>query len=138
MPMGARQGTEAESDGAVFGTPRLLLRLEGAVLLIAALVAYSTTHQPWWLVPLTILVPDLSAVGYLGGPRLGSRVYNLGHFTLLPAVALGVAWWQTQHLFLALALVWLAHIGMDRLLGYGLKYGDRFQHTHLGRIGRSR
>ena len=33
---------------------------------------------------------------------------------------------------MALALVWLAHIGLDRLLGMGLKYNDRFAHTHLG------
>jgi hypothetical protein len=47
----------------------------------------------------------------------------------------GVGWWQARPLVLALGLVWLAHIGVDRLLGYGLKYNDNFQHTHLGWIG---
>jgi hypothetical protein len=34
-----------------------------------------------------------------------------------------------------LALIWLAHIGIDRALGYGLKYASGFGFTHLGRIG---
>ena len=86
--------------------------------------------------PLTILVPDLSAVGYLGGTRLGAHLYNVAHCTLLPAALAGLGWWQGRPLVLALGLVWLAHIGADRLLGYGLKYGDNFQHTHLGQLGR--
>jgi len=67
------------SDGTVFGPPRRWLRFEGATLLVASLVAYSATRQAWWLVPLTLLAPDLLAVGYLGGSRLGARLYNLGH-----------------------------------------------------------
>jgi hypothetical protein len=128
----------ASPDGIVAGTPRRWLRVEAATLLAASLVAYSRTGQAWWLVPLTVLVPDLTMIGYLGGPRLGARLYNLGHSTPLPAIVVGVGWWQDKSLPAALGLVWLAHIGLDRLLGYGLKYPDHFQHTHLGRIGRSR
>lgn len=126
----------ALSDGTVVGGPRRLLRLEGAALLAGSLVAYTTTHQAWWLVPLTLLLPDLSAVGYLGGTRLGAHLYNLVHITPLPAVVVALAWWHHTPLAIALGLVWLAHIGMDRLLGYGLKYDDHFQHTHLSRIHR--
>ena len=86
--------------------------------------------------PLTILVPDLFAAGYLGRTRLGAHLYNLAHSTALPAGLAGLGWWQGRPLVLALGLVWLAHIGADRLLGYGLKYGDNFQHTHLGQLGR--
>jgi hypothetical protein len=123
------------SDGTVRGAPRVLLRLEAAALLVGALIAYSTTRQAWWLVPLTVLVPDFLAAGYLGGSRLGAVLYNLVHSTPLPAIMVGVGWWQARPIVLALGLVWLAHIGMDRLLGYGLKYDDNFQHTHLGWIG---
>ena len=84
--------------------------------------------------PLTILVPDLFAAGYLGRTRLGAHLYNLAHSTLLAAL-MGLGWWQGRPLVLALGLVWLAHIGADRLLGYGLKYDDNFQHTHLGQLG---
>jgi hypothetical protein len=124
-------------DGTVTGVPRRWLRLEGAVLVAGALIAYSPTGQPWWLVPLALLVPDVLMVGYLRGSRLGAQLYNLAHSTVLPAAMIAFGWWQTRPLVLALGLIWLAHVGFDRLLGYGLKYDDHFQHTHLGHLGPS-
>jgi Domain of unknown function (DUF4260) len=76
-------------------------------------------------------------VGYFGGAHLGAIADNVAHNTALPTVVVGLGWWQHQSLALALGLVWLAHIGMDRLMGYGLKYNDTFQHTHLGHLGRT-
>ena len=117
--------TETESlaaAGTVVGAPRRLLQLEGATLLAGALTAYTTTHEPWWLIPLTLLAPDLFAISYLAGTRVGANLYNLVHTTPLAG---------------ALGLIWLAHIGMDRLLGYGLKYHDHFQHTHLSQPRRA-
>jgi hypothetical protein len=75
-------------------------------------------------------------LGYLRGTRVGARVYNLAHSTPLPAAVVAIGWWQEKSVVTALGLVWLAHIGLDRLIGYGLKYDDHFQHTHLGRLGR--
>jgi Domain of unknown function (DUF4260) len=118
--------------GVVVGAPRRWLGLEGLVLLAGALIAYSTLGQPWWLVPAGILVPDIAMSGYVAGTRLGAHLYNLAHATLLPTVMLGIGYWQADRLLMALALIWLAHIGLDRLLGMGLKYNDRFTHTHLG------
>jgi uncharacterized protein DUF4260 len=129
--------TTAPADGVVIGTPRRLLRIEGAALSAGALIAYSTTDRAWWLVPLTLLLPDLTMIGYLGGARLGAYLYNMGHSTPLPAAVVAIGWWQDKSLIVALGLVWLAHIGLDRLLGYGLKYDDHFQNTHLGRLGKS-
>jgi hypothetical protein len=119
------------ATGTVVGAPRRLLKLEGATLLAGALIAYATTHEPWWLIPLTLLAPDLLAIGYLAGRRAGANLYNLAHITPLPGALLVVAWSQHSPLAAAIGLIWLAHIGMDRLLGYGLKYHDHFQHTHL-------
>ena len=127
--------SSACTGGTVTGQPRRWLRLEAAVLLAGSLIAYSATRQHWWLVPLTILLPDLLMVGYLAGTRIGVHLYNLAHSTPLPAAVVGLAWWQGKPLVLALGLVWLAHIGADRLMGYGLKYDDHFQHTHLGQPG---
>lgn len=135
MTAGCSAGAAVPPDGTVTGTPRRWLRLEGAVLLAGCLIAYSATRQTWWLVPLTILLPDLLMVGYLGGTRLGAQLYNTAHSTLLPAVMTGLGWWQSKPLVVALGLIWLAHIGIDRLLGYGLKYADHFQHAHLGHLG---
>jgi hypothetical protein len=123
------------SDGTVLGAPRLWLRVEGATLLAGALFAFSTTHEAWWLVPGIVLVPDFLAVGYLGGTRMGARFYNVAHATPLPAIMVGLGWWRGMPVTLAIGLIWLAHIGVDRLLGYGLKYNDNFQHTHLGWSG---
>jgi hypothetical protein len=121
---------------AVTGKPLRWLRLDGLVLLAAALILFASTHQPWWLVPAVILLPDLFMLGYLRGTRAGAAVYNLGHSYPLPA-AMSLAGALGHHpLTLALGLLWLAHIGMDRLARYGLKYDVSFQHTHLGGPGR--
>jgi Domain of unknown function (DUF4260) len=75
---------------------------------------------------------DSGARTRLKAPSSGAHLYNLTHATLLPAVMPGAGYRQADRLVMALALVWLAHIGLDRLLGMGLKYNDRFTHTHLG------
>jgi hypothetical protein len=134
-PRPAADGTHGPGDGAVTGIPRTWLRGEAAVLLAGSLIAYSGTRQQWWLVAPVVLLPDLAMAGYLAGTKAGAVTYNLAHSTPLPAVMVVLGWWQHRPLILALGLVWLAHIAFDRLLGYGLKYGDDFQHTHLGHLG---
>jgi hypothetical protein len=133
-----RQFGRASGDGSgrpespsVTGKPLLWLRVEGLTLFATALLLYSATHQQWWLVPAVILLPDLFMVGYIGGSRLGAAVYNVGHSYPLPAL-MSLAGLAGHHpLVLALGLLWLAHIGMDRLAGFGLKYDSGFQRTHL-------
>jgi hypothetical protein len=127
-----RQRAGSAGEGVVIGAPRRWLGIEGLVLLSGALIACGVLGQPWWIVPAGILVPDLAAGGYAAGARPGAHLYNLAHATPLPAVLLGVGYWQSDRLAMAVALVWLVHIGLDRLLGMGLKYSDRFAHTHLG------
>jgi len=129
------QGVDPRPVGTVTGAPRLWLRLEAAVVLIGALVAYATTDQSWWLVA-GILLPDVTMAGYMAGTRIGAAIYNLAHVTPLPAALIGLGWWQHEPLVAAIGLIWLAHIGLDRTMGYGLKYHDHFQHTHLGMMGR--
>jgi hypothetical protein len=119
------------------GRPLWWLRAEGLTLLAASLLLLRSTHQQWWLLPAAILLPDLLMAGYLGGTKAGAALYNLAHAYPLPAVLSLVGIDRHEPLALALGLIWLAHIGMDRAMGYGLKYDDHFQHTHLGQIGRS-
>jgi hypothetical protein len=119
---------------SVSGGPLVWLRLEAGTLLVTALVLFASTHESWWLLPAGILLPDLLMAGYLGGPRVGAATYNAAHSYPLPA-ALSLVGLSAHHpLILALGLIWLAHIGMDRALGYGLKYGSDFTHTHLGNL----
>ena len=125
------------TSGHVQGAPRLLLRMEGAALLLSALLGYSWSGQPWWLLAALILVPDASMLGYLVGPKVGAAIYNAAHSTIAPLLLLGGSALLDNHVTLGLALIWLAHIGFDRALGYGLKYVSGFSDTHLGRIGGS-
>jgi Domain of unknown function (DUF4260) len=124
-------GAPSPGEGVVVAAPRRWLGLEGLVLLAGALITFGALGQPWWLVPAGILAPDIAMTGYLGGTRLGAHLYNIAHATPIPAVLLGAGYWQADRLLMALAVIWLAHIGLDRLLGTGLKYNDRFTHTHL-------
>lgn len=120
----------------VTGAPRLLLRLEGAAVLAAVLVAWMLTDRSWLVFGGFLLAPDLAMIGYAAGPRVGAAAYNAAHTYTLPLVlGLGsaVAGWTPG---LTAALVWTAHIGLDRALGYGLKYPDAFSSSHLGRVGR--
>ena len=118
------------------GGPQTLLRLEGAVVLVAALAAYAHLGGGWGHFALLFLVPDLSLLGYLAGPRVGAAVYNTGHSHAVPVTLATIAWLVGSPALLLAALIWIAHIGFDRLLGYGLKYGSGFRDTHLGRVGR--
>jgi Domain of unknown function (DUF4260) len=118
--------------GVVTGTPKQLLRLEGAALLAAAITAYALLGGNWWLFAILFLAPDIAMIPYVFGTKAGAVFYNAAHTTILP-LGLGIFATSTaSELPQLLALIWLAHIGFDRLIGYGLKYGDHFKHTHLG------
>ncbi len=114
------------------------LRLEGGVLLGAAVAAYAGLDGGWGRFALLFFVPDIAFAAYLAGPRIGAAVYNLLHSYALPLGLVVAAEVMEDVGVLLAALVWLAHIGFDRLLGYGLKYPTGFQDTHLGRIGQRR
>lgn len=117
-----------------FSLPNLLLRLEGAALFIASLIVYGATGGNWLAFVLLILVPDLSAIGYTISVRVGSITYNIVHTYALPIVLLLAAWVFSAPVLLSLALIWIAHISMDRAIGYGLKYPTLFKDTHLQRV----
>jgi len=114
--------------------PALLLRIEDGVLLILTVVLYHDLRLSWILFAVLFLAPDLFMLGYLASPRIGSALYNLGHFLVLPVMLLLFALGLDRHALMAPALIWLAHIFFDRMLGYGLKYPTAFKDTHLQRI----
>jgi hypothetical protein len=136
MSMIASQSPSASEQsggvGVVQGAPRLLLRLEGAVVLAGAVWCYAQVGAGWALFALLFLVPDLSMLGYLAGPRIGAASYNAGHSYALPAGLAGAGVLGGWPVAVSLALIWVAHIGFDRAIGYGLKYPSGFGHTHLG------
>jgi hypothetical protein len=116
---------------------KILIKLEELLLAGLAFALFLRLAYDWWWFWLLLLAPDLSMIGYLFGPRAGAWTYNLAHHKGL-AVALFVAGSYLQVTELqAAGLILLGHSSLDRALGYGLKYPDSFQHTHLGRIGRA-
>ena len=128
----------ASSDcPAVTGTPLWLLRLEGLALFALALAVYARGESSWLLFAVLFLAPDISFAGYLLGPRAGAFAYNAVHSTVLPIALALYGRLGGMDLLVNLALIWLAHIGFDRMLGYGLKYEAGFGFTHLGRVGKA-
>ncbi len=122
---------------AVTGTPRVLLRIEGASIFAIAIVLYSRLGESWWLFAILFLAPDLSFLGYLAGGRVGAIAYNALHTISGPILLALAGLFVPYEPAMAVALIWLAHCGIDRALGYGLKYQAGFGFTHLGRTGRA-
>ena len=114
--------------------PSMWLRLEGAVLLSGGAAAYFALGGHWLLFALLLLAPDIAMLGYLFGKRTGAHVYNLFHSYPLPATLLALGFFAGQPLAVSAALIWFAHIGLDRMIGYGLKYKGDFKDTHLSRV----
>jgi hypothetical protein len=114
--------------------PRLLLRLEGTVIFAAATALYFHQDHAWWLYVVLALAPDLSMVGYAAGTRVGALSYNTVHTYALPVTLAAAGVLAGANGLVAVSLIWIAHIGADRALGYGLKYPTDFKDTHLQRI----
>ena len=124
--------------GGVRGAPKFLLRLEGLAALGIAALGFERVGGSWPMFAILFLAPDLSMLGYLAGRRFGAAAYNAAHSYVGPAVlgALGVGLGYSTAV--QMALIWAAHVGFDRMLGYGLKYATAFGDTHLGRIGKAK
>ena len=129
-----KQNETGEPVGLPLLRPATLLRVEGVALLALSVLLYRINGGSWLLFGVLLLAPDLSMLGYLAGPKVGAAIYNAFHTYAIPAMvgALGMVF--ASPLMVALALIWFAHIGMDRTVGYGLKYPSSFKDTHLERV----
>ena len=133
---------DATADGPATGAfdggawIRPWLRLEGLAVFGAGLAGFLAIGLPWYLFAGLLLLPDVSAAGYLRGPRVGAIVYNAVHDLFTGAAIAGIGLALGSVPVMAIGAVLVAHSGMDRAAGYGLKLPTAFQDTHLGRIGR--
>jgi hypothetical protein len=127
----------APAAGSVTGGVRILLRLEGLTLFAGMVLLYWIWGGSWWVFVILFLAPDLSFIAYLSDPKTGAMIYNAAHSYMAPVALLTTGFAIGEPLTLSLAMIWLAHIGIDRALGYGLKYQTGFGFTHLGRIGKT-
>jgi len=117
-----------------FFSPKLLLHLEGAFVFLTACILYAHLHFSWLIFALLILVPDLSMLAYLVNKRAGTLCYNLFHTYSIPLLIFLVLLYLGKSEDYGIVLIWVAHIGIDRLLGYGIKYETGFKDTHLQRL----
>ena len=128
----------SSSGFAVHGSPLILLRLEGLAVAALTFVVYAHIGANWWLFAALWIAPDLSMLGYLHSPCWGARIYNAAHTYVVPSILTFFALLFGVKSQLPIALIWINHIGIDRLLGYGLKYSNGFGWTHLGRLGKKK
>jgi Domain of unknown function (DUF4260) len=108
------------------------LRLEGLAVGAISALLYARTGASWWLFAALWLAPDLSILGYFAGPCRGSRIYNTAHTYTLPITLAVCALLLHASALLPFTLIWVNHIAVDRLMGYGMKYSTGFDSTHLG------
>jgi Domain of unknown function (DUF4260) len=131
------QAGRRSAPGVTAGGVSATLRLEGGAALATSVIGYQALGGNWWVFAALFLVPDLSMLGYLLNRRAGAVFYNLGHSYLSPAAVALAAYLAEAPSLYPIALIWTAHIGFDRLLGYGLKYSAGFSVTHLGLSGKA-
>ena len=115
-----------------------LLRLDGLAVAAAVITAYAVVGGNWWLVAALILAPDLSFLAIALGETVAARTYNVVHSYALPIVLGATGYFSGIAWMLPAALIWAAHIGIDRAIGYGLKYPSSLNHTHLGLMGKEK
>lgn len=114
--------------------PKMFLHLEGLVVLVGSTFVYFHMQYSWIWFVLLLFAPDLSALAYMKNTRVGSLVYNVFHTYTLPAIIFSYSWFVQSDIGFMMSIIWIAHIGMDRMVGYGLKYPTTFQDTHFRRM----
>ena len=135
--MNAQNRSTEHTSGSVTGGVRVLMQTEGLAICAAAVFVYFRAGFSWQEFALLFLVPDLGMLGYLAGPRFGAFAYNIAHSYIGPILLFASGLAVHNEAAIPIALIWVAHIGLDRMLGFGLKYGVGFGYTHLGRVGRA-
>lgn len=113
-----------------------LLKLEEFGQFLLAIVLFVQMNYPWWFFPACLLLPDLSMIGYLLNDRVGAWTYNFFHHKLVAVIIMGSGYWSGIPVISLIGVILLAHSSMDRIFGYGLKFKDSFNNTHLGKIGK--
>jgi hypothetical protein len=113
-----------------------ILKLEEVALMGLGIFMFGLLGYQWWLLPVLILTPDVSMLGYLLGSKIGARCYNIAHHRAVAILLYFVGAYFMLPIVELIGTILFIHIAMDRIFGYGLKYDKGFKFTHLGEIGR--
>lgn len=122
----------------VSGYVAWILRVEGLTIFIAMLLCYQNIlDNSWKTFFILFFIPDISLLGYLISKKVGSILYNLMHSYIPPLIIGTIFWYYSINNLNYIIVIWIAHIGFDRALGFGLKYAEGFNYTHLKKIGKN-
>jgi len=114
---------------------RVYLQVEGAIALAAAVSFYWQVSFSWWFFAVLFFAPDVSMLGYVVGLRVGALIYNVAHTYTTPALVLLIGCLMHSPTTIAIGLIWVGHIGFDRMFGFGLKHDSGFRQTHFDQLG---
>jgi hypothetical protein len=114
----------------------ILLKLEELGIFLISIFLFSKLNFAWWWFPALLLLPDIGMMGYIINPKIGAFTYNLLHHRFVASLVAFYALTYDNEYWKLAAIILFAHISLDRILGYGLKYNDSFSNTHLGVIGK--
>jgi len=126
--------TNALSETKTFSMPRTFMHVDGLALLAGSLVFYANLNFNWVTFALLLFTPDLPLILYGVNKQMASIAYNLVHSLVFPILLLVTSHFADNIVGIQLSLIWLAHIGMDRVFGYGFKYLGRMKETHFSRV----
>lgn len=118
-------------NGGSFMNIKTLLKLEGLFIFILSTFFYFEHGGRLWMFIILLLAPDIFMIGYMKNNIIGARVYNFAHTYVVPGILVLIGYIMSIDILILLGLIWTAHIGMDRLTGYGLKRDSGFKDTHL-------
>ncbi len=122
--------------GAAEGWVKSVLRIEGVAVLLLCLYLYQIFGFSWLLFAMLFFCPVLAFFAYLINSKTGAIAYNIAHSYISPILMCFAYFISDIEVLKLVGVVWLAHIGFDRMLGYGLKYSKGFSYTHLGVVGK--
>jgi len=115
---------------------RLLIRLEEAALFLFGIFLFAQLSFAWWWFALLILAPDISMIGYTINNKAGAILYNFFHYKAIALIVYVTGFYLQHETIQLIGIILFSHSSMDRVFGYGLKYFEGFQFTHLGKIGK--
>ncbi|AZQ42875.1 DUF4260 domain-containing protein [Nonlabens ponticola] len=113
---------------------KIQLQLEGLALMLAGIAGYGLAGFNWWWFAGFFLAPDISMLGYVVNTKVGAITYNLFHHLMIATLCIAAGYLLNTEWVQMAGWILFAHIGFDRMLGYGLKYPDAFKHTHLDKF----
>lgn len=113
---------------------KAILHVEGFAVFILSIYCYFTMGYSFILFLVLLFAPDVAMLGYLKDNRFGAIVYNLFHAYFVPIGILFIGILLHNDVLFMVSLIWIAHIGMDRMFGFGLKYPTHFKDTHFERV----